>query len=802
MTAPIVLDRQLRPVAVLDAVSAMSWEKKHNDLCTASITLSRDDPCAAYCTALTWMHLWDGARDLGIYRISAISSEDGVDGGSSVYTLEHVLALLLDDVIFGTLEIAEKPFRQAIETLLDRQTDRRWVLGACEFDSTVSMSVSGETILGAIQSACGQLGEEYTWDWDTSALPFRLNIRHADETAGCGIHYGRNMIGLTCQTDVSALVTRLYLLGGAAQSGQVDITSLTEGGVPYIDADTIGAWGIKAAIYQDDDLLSPEQLLRRGREILEKNKNPQYTYTATALDLYAQTGLDWDLYEPGTQVMVTDDDHGVRFTARIVSVAKQDALDDPGSIVITIANEQRDELGTLTSMQQALQSVQDKSIAMRVASFVAQDKMAGMETQIQQSAAEILLRATWEAHNELGQRVASAETSISVQAEAATILSGRTTALENGLTETQAQVRVANDSIGMLVTKTESLDGRVTTAQSGIDMLAGNMKLYAKQDDLDEVSIRLDAAENSITGQAHLIELKASQGDLDKAVLRLNAAEGSITAQGEQIALKASQDGLDAAVLRLNAAEKSITAQAQLIELKVNSADLNTSIRLSGDGVDISGGVITLTGYVKAGELEAAIARIGALEATAITASTLSANIASLGNINVSGGLSANSMQAQYGTFTNATIGNAACRKSTLTIGEKSCDFFAPADATFNIADMEEYKAAVSAVSLTKGTPSAVYVAGTKSYSVSIPYSLSNGKSGTLSHIVSAQSVYDSGYTDGYNAACDAVTARGGIESITNPAQGYFTAKAWAAAYIDGRELDYKTYSKTSQFKQ
>ena len=340
----MLLDRALHPVAALDSMLDLSYELKHNDLCTAEIRFASSDPCAAHIQPDAICHLWDGERDLGKYRVTGSPASEMWEGGTIAYSLEHMLSTLLDDVIFGVLTLTDRPFADAIRDLLDLQSDVRWVLGDCDFDAPITQEVGNETILSAVKKLCGLLQEPYTWHYDTSALPFVLHIRRADGGAGCGIHYGRSMAAITRQMDTASLVTRLYLLGGAIKSGkQADITSLTDGGVPYIDADTIGTWGVRAAIYQNGDITDPAQLLERGRAILEARKNPRYTYQATAIDLYQLTGYAWDRYDPGKLVMVTDDDHGVRFSARIVSVAKKDATGDPGSVTVTIANEQEEK---------------------------------------------------------------------------------------------------------------------------------------------------------------------------------------------------------------------------------------------------------------------------------------------------------------------------------------------------------------------------------------------------------------------------------------------------------------------------
>lgn len=158
--------------------------------------------------------------------------------------------------------------------------------------------MSNISILEGIRKLCEEL-DAYTWECATSALPFRLSIRKADAESKCGIHYGRNLTGIQMQMDTTELVTRLYLIGGTGTDGKtVTVESLTADAVPYIDADTISQYGIRASIYQNNAFTTPEELLARGQQVLAERQQPQISLTATAVDLYALTGYDWDCFAP------------------------------------------------------------------------------------------------------------------------------------------------------------------------------------------------------------------------------------------------------------------------------------------------------------------------------------------------------------------------------------------------------------------------------------------------------------------------------------------------------------------------
>ncbi len=347
-----VYDQSGKLLAVLDNADEVGYELKHNDLWTGSFSLPTGDPKNAYCQAHNLVKLPDGSRDTGIYRIIGMpSAEETASGGMREYSVEHVMATLLDDVLFGYHEIGGEGIttRQVMQYILDRQTVQRWVLGDVAFSDEFQYKFENVSLLSALLSLGEVLTEEYTWDFDTSVTPWVVNLRKADAAEGCGIHYARNLVGIEKTMDASALVTRLYPLGYGEGVNQLTIRSVN-GNVPYLDADTVATWGIKCSVYADTRIEDAATLKARASAVLEGYKNPYITYTATAIDLHRITGQSWDNYMPGKRVRVMDGEHGISFAARIVSISKKDLRGDPGSVEITIANAVRDVADSINTL--------------------------------------------------------------------------------------------------------------------------------------------------------------------------------------------------------------------------------------------------------------------------------------------------------------------------------------------------------------------------------------------------------------------------------------------------------------------
>lgn len=347
-----VYDQSGKLLGVLENADEIAYTLTHNDLWTASLSLPSGDPKNTLCQAHNIVRLPDETRETGLYRIVGMpSSDETAEGGRKTYSLEHVIATLLDDVLFGYHEIGGTgvPTAQVIAYILDRQTVRRWTLGVCEFSDQFVYKFENASLLSALLSLGNVLTDDFTWDFDTTTTPWTVNLRHADATPGCGIHYMRNMVGIEKTMDASTLVTRLYLLGYGEGVNQLTIRDVN-GGLPYIDADTIAIWGVKSSVFADTRIEDAATLKARGQAVLDRYKNPYISYTASAIDLTRITGQEWDKHMPGKLVRVMDGEHGVHFSARIVSIAKSDVRGRPGDIEITIANTPRDAADSINTL--------------------------------------------------------------------------------------------------------------------------------------------------------------------------------------------------------------------------------------------------------------------------------------------------------------------------------------------------------------------------------------------------------------------------------------------------------------------
>ena len=111
----------MKPIAVYDGLNKkrlaylqnaynIKYNLHTNTLWTASFSMPYSDPKNAFCQPFNLVDIWDvdgngSDQYIGLFRIMPRTEEPiGVDGNTQ-YTLEHVLATLLDDVMIGWHEV-------------------------------------------------------------------------------------------------------------------------------------------------------------------------------------------------------------------------------------------------------------------------------------------------------------------------------------------------------------------------------------------------------------------------------------------------------------------------------------------------------------------------------------------------------------------------------------------------------------------------------------------------------------------------------------------------------------------------
>lgn len=345
-------DMRLR--CILENAATVSYELKNNDLSVASFQLPVEDPKGELIQAHDFVRIQDGGVEVGMFRI--ISWEGSIIPGAGVFTTyqcEHVIATLLDSVMDGDHVIGSGDMTTAdvMRYILSFQTSQLWALGECDFDDAFEYVFSNQDCLTALMSLGKVLVERYRWEYDTSELPWLVSLKKAPTKPRCGLNYRRNLGDIVCTVDATRLVNRLYPKGNGEGINQLTIAEVN-GGVKYIDADpeNVDPARIKAGIYSASDIEDPALLLAKSKQVLKQLSQPVYSYVVTALDLYQQTGLEWDRFATGDLVRMYDADHGVDLTTSIELISKADVFGDPATVTLTLSTASTDLVGDINSL--------------------------------------------------------------------------------------------------------------------------------------------------------------------------------------------------------------------------------------------------------------------------------------------------------------------------------------------------------------------------------------------------------------------------------------------------------------------
>lgn len=345
-----VYDSNMRKLAYLENAYNIGYSLKLNELWTAQFTLPATDQKNIYCQPFNYVEIFDGGKRIELFRIMP-STLTRNSQGNIVYQCEHVLATLMDDVLFQYHQIGNIGIGtvSVLRYILDHQLTKRWQLRNCDFDRRFEYKWENENLLSALFSVPQPFNVGYRWEFDTTGTTWRLDLKRLPTQFVADIIYKKNMVEIKKEVDPSTIVTRLYCLGYGEGDNQLNICSVN-GGIPYLEANT-STYGIKSSILVDRRFENAETLKAYGQSILDELKNPFKSYSIKAIDLYKKSPSKYERYFPGDIVRVVDKEDNIIENLPIVTVSKSDITGAPGDIDIEIAKKTRDIASSISSLQ-------------------------------------------------------------------------------------------------------------------------------------------------------------------------------------------------------------------------------------------------------------------------------------------------------------------------------------------------------------------------------------------------------------------------------------------------------------------
>lgn len=170
---------------------------------------------------------------------------------------------------------------------------------------------------------------------------------------------GRNVRGLTAETDYTTLVNRVYMYGeGQDIRDRLKLTDAGEDEEYIEDEDSITAYGLSPAIKVDRRIRYPETLVRVANRILEDFAEPQVKVEVDLIDLAKADGFDgWHDIEIGGRYRVVDTEMGVDSSIEIVGIEVD--FSRPVALRVELANQTKTLGDLITGLVEALEQPLD-----------------------------------------------------------------------------------------------------------------------------------------------------------------------------------------------------------------------------------------------------------------------------------------------------------------------------------------------------------------------------------------------------------------------------------------------------------
>lgn len=345
-----IYDTNMRELARLENAYDISYELTLNALWSCSFTMPNDDPKIKYCKPYNFVELFDGGERVELFRIMP-STFTKADKSYTVFDCEHVLATLLDDVLFRYHQIGNYGVYtdRVIRYVLDRQTTKRWQLTECDFKRQFEYKWENENLLAALFSIANPFVEDYAWRFNTTSYPWSLSLKKLDADYKADIQYKKNMQGIEKEEDPTNLVTRLYALGYGEGDNQLDIREVN-GGKPYLEKN-VSTYGLKSSILVDRRFESEETLKAYAQKTLDELSQPFLSYKIKTVDLAVKDSKKYARFVPGDYVRIRDTESNINLNAPIVKVSKRDVRGNPFDIELEVANKSRDVTGSISDLQ-------------------------------------------------------------------------------------------------------------------------------------------------------------------------------------------------------------------------------------------------------------------------------------------------------------------------------------------------------------------------------------------------------------------------------------------------------------------
>ena len=267
-----------------------------------------------------------------IWRVASI--EPTYETGTTRVTLEHIISELKDTIIFGELDLHGSA-ENALRNILGRS--QYWTLGSCAYSVSLPYEFDGDTLFEAVEGICETL-EDSWWDYDLSAVPFRLHIRRLADGIGSEMRAGRNIKTIRKTIDRNGMYTRFYPIGKE---------EMRLSGTPYVSRNE-DRYGVISETETNQSIDSEDMLRAWAEGRVRRHCDPTVTVTVSGLELVRATGEPLDRFRMMTMCRIPIPEIGETITERITHLSYPEKIGNPETVTVTMSNKTAD-VTTLTA---------------------------------------------------------------------------------------------------------------------------------------------------------------------------------------------------------------------------------------------------------------------------------------------------------------------------------------------------------------------------------------------------------------------------------------------------------------------
>lgn len=144
--------------------------------------------------------------------------------------------------------------------------------------------------------------------------------------------------------------------------------------------------------------------------------------------------------------------------------------------------------------------------------------------------------------------------------------------INNEISSVKTTITQTSQGVEQLTTSLATTDGKVTTAETKINQLIGDVSSKVSQTDYNTLNGRVTNAESNISQQATQIASKVSQTDFNAEKTKISSLQTSVTQHAGQIALKAEKTYVDTVKQTVDSTTSRVTLTEQSITSLVSGS--------------------------------------------------------------------------------------------------------------------------------------------------------------------------------------------------------------------------------------